>query len=556
MTIDKADVVDEVLRSGVLGSSTHQKILFEYLMDAKYRGTLHKVKAYSIAVDGFGRSEDFDGSVDSIVRVEMFRLRANLREFNQWSSKYQLHLPKASYDIQISEVAEAPDEKTLGSLRNDNKKSIRQLSRSRVMVAAAAALMAVGFGSFFLGQNLNHVHGDSHCSEIVPNVSIANLSRSYDLEHYVDQVLRGAASQFSHIHIVEDSKDCLQATSPGYEIEYSVFQDDLTYRTTLSVFSTADHHLISSENLAGNLHAGIVNTDTSNDELYFDLVTVINDWLKPGGLIHDHAVSAPWRRAESNRDYSCIASMYHSFVSDSDTDYNEALSCLEESYKRGTPLLDNLGGLAASYIAQQKNLHTATIDNPDEAAARILSDIGDRWGQHVETTVAKIYYESERSDYNSQRMRDTLLTAEKKYNSNPIILLEVSKHAGFRLGDWKYAQQISDSVKHLQSERDNSVFFVDAASSLMFEAPEPGLTKCIKAFSENSRLSNLLVNACAIRAKNDAWTSITESNLRRLGLDTDAAKIEFIENRKYDIQFKRAVIAIWQGLPKSVSHQN
>jgi len=75
ITIEKSDVVDEVKKSGVLGTSTHQIILFEYLMDAKFIGELHKVKAYTIAVDGFGRPADFDGSVDSIVRVERYSNR-------------------------------------------------------------------------------------------------------------------------------------------------------------------------------------------------------------------------------------------------------------------------------------------------------------------------------------------------------------------------------------------------------------------------------------------------------------------------------------------------
>src|SRR5690606_39142357 len=54
-----------------------------YIVEAALRGDGASIKAYAIAVDVFGRGEDFDPQADPIVRVQARRLRALLDEFNE-----------------------------------------------------------------------------------------------------------------------------------------------------------------------------------------------------------------------------------------------------------------------------------------------------------------------------------------------------------------------------------------------------------------------------------------------------------------------------------------
>jgi len=52
-----------------------------FVVDATLCGRAETVKAYTVAVDGLGRTADFDPSRDSIVRVEAGRLRAALARY-------------------------------------------------------------------------------------------------------------------------------------------------------------------------------------------------------------------------------------------------------------------------------------------------------------------------------------------------------------------------------------------------------------------------------------------------------------------------------------------
>jgi pimeloyl-ACP methyl ester carboxylesterase len=55
--------------------------LLRYLVEAEVNGAARRLTQTDIAIDVFKRDERFDPSVDSIVRVEMGRLRNKLREF-------------------------------------------------------------------------------------------------------------------------------------------------------------------------------------------------------------------------------------------------------------------------------------------------------------------------------------------------------------------------------------------------------------------------------------------------------------------------------------------
>jgi len=485
------------MKSGVLGASTHQIALFEYLINAKYEGTLKEIKAYTIAVDVFGRAHSFDSSTDSIVRVEMFRLRANLRAFNQHSMTFQLDLPKASYNILIEAIAHNTEkERKVTPLHLDGGR--KKFSHSLLVMTLIGC---VGLGAFFMGRSIQPFSDTSNCSNILPNVEISNTSQSSDLDTYIDQILHGAASQFSHIKVVSNIKDCHNSGTPGYKLLYTVYKNATSYRTALSIQAEGEGKLLGAQNISGNLKTETLTSKSVNDELYYKLVSTTNNWLMPNGVIHKNAVTRPWRNKNKFKDYNCIAIMYDSFVSDSTQDYKSSLNCLETS---------------------------------------------SRWNQHVETTIAKIFYEAERNDFNSQRMRDILLTSERANSSNPIILMEVAKQAGLRLGDWKHAKHISNEVKLIQSERDNSVYLIDAAYALLFEPSTEAVNTCNKAYSENSMISNLLINACAIRGQNIIWTKRSDANLQRLGLKTLQEKITFIETGSFDDDFKAYIIDIWR----------
>ncbi|PHR58661.1 MAG: hypothetical protein COA43_10420 [Robiginitomaculum sp.] len=99
--IDK--LLTAITDTKVFGSSKRQHQLLKYLLEETGAGRGKTIKAYSIAVDVLERDESFDNAIDSIVRVEMHRLRKNITHFNMLQNKFKIILPKASFIPKVKE---------------------------------------------------------------------------------------------------------------------------------------------------------------------------------------------------------------------------------------------------------------------------------------------------------------------------------------------------------------------------------------------------------------------------------------------------------------------
>lgn len=93
---------DEIARSGQLAK------FLSYIVEAKLRGEGDAIKAYSIAVDVFGRSPSFDPQSDPIVRVQARRLRSLLDQYYNQADDFgpvRIHLPLGRYVPEFEVVA-------------------------------------------------------------------------------------------------------------------------------------------------------------------------------------------------------------------------------------------------------------------------------------------------------------------------------------------------------------------------------------------------------------------------------------------------------------------
>src|ERR1700722_15916048 len=78
---EERTALQAVLTSGTFENRVRLANLLRYICEKYFEGDTDAIKEYSIATDVFGRSSSFDQATDSIVRVEVFRLRKKLREF-------------------------------------------------------------------------------------------------------------------------------------------------------------------------------------------------------------------------------------------------------------------------------------------------------------------------------------------------------------------------------------------------------------------------------------------------------------------------------------------
>ncbi|MET0654324.1 MAG: hypothetical protein ABWY94_01965, partial [Pseudoxanthomonas sp.] len=71
--------VERIRASNLFGRATQLLRLFDYLVACQAEGRVPK--EIEVAVDGFGRSVDFDVAQDATVRVAAHKLRKRLEDF-------------------------------------------------------------------------------------------------------------------------------------------------------------------------------------------------------------------------------------------------------------------------------------------------------------------------------------------------------------------------------------------------------------------------------------------------------------------------------------------
>ncbi|WP_404402664.1 hypothetical protein [Pelagibacterium halotolerans] len=108
----------ELLEWEVLCRSPQLAAFLSYIVEARLRGDEASIKAYSIAVDVFGREEDFDPQADPIVRVQARRLRSLLAEYYAIKGQaraVRIALPRGRYVPEFVFEADLPIEAALPS---------------------------------------------------------------------------------------------------------------------------------------------------------------------------------------------------------------------------------------------------------------------------------------------------------------------------------------------------------------------------------------------------------------------------------------------------------
>jgi len=518
------NIVDQVQASGCLGKSSRQCDLLQYLLAEMEQGRLDKITPFSVAIDVLGRDDSFDSTTDSIVRVEMHRLRKNLKHFNGTSKNLHLVIPRASYEVVV--------------IDRPQKHKVLFFEAYLKQFAFTVTVLAAVVTGFFLTQapNNDSIVTASNCSSAIPNISVVNSGDVSSLQLHVDRIIRSTISQYTSVKLVEYSQAC--EGTPSFVIDYMVLGENSKYRVAMTTYNTETSSIIKQANVGG-----IITQLDGRTNLHFDIAKSIDVLVKPYGTIPKYAATLTWGSSTYKDNYRCLITMYDSFSGESSAEYAEALSCLERSAETDLVTLDNLGGLAASYLEQAQGYRAKTVDAPLFEAEKIISKFKGKWINSVEMTIAKITYEVERPDFNSQRLKALLDESESRYDSHPQILLTVAGYSGYKLGDWEHAKHLSDRVKLLHAELDNSVYVIDAAYSLLFETNATNMQTCKMVYSENSLLANLIVHACAKQSQNSFWYKKTQANLDLLNYSSPLLQINFIQNKGLEASLSDGIIA-------------
>src|SRR3954470_22408543 len=97
---ERRAALNAVLESKEFSRAPALAKLLTYLCEKTFEGRVHEIKEFSIATEVYGRNESFGEKRDSVVRVEVSRLRKRLRQYYAEEGAHQplrIVIPAGTY---------------------------------------------------------------------------------------------------------------------------------------------------------------------------------------------------------------------------------------------------------------------------------------------------------------------------------------------------------------------------------------------------------------------------------------------------------------------------
>ncbi|MCB1494432.1 MAG: adenylate cyclase [Bauldia sp.] len=150
--------VERIVDSPDFTASDRARNFLRYVVEEALNGRADRIKAFSVAIEVFGRDETFDAQNDPVVRIEAGRLRRALEHYYLLSGKDDpvvIEIPKGGYVPVFGRnpaATRTPDSDPASPA--DGRPTAPWWPMNRWMAAGAAAavaVLAIGLGSYAVG---------------------------------------------------------------------------------------------------------------------------------------------------------------------------------------------------------------------------------------------------------------------------------------------------------------------------------------------------------------------------------------------------------------------
>ena len=356
--------LERVLSAPEFRSTERNRKFLRYVTEQMLQGQEDKVKAYSIALDVFGRSVDFDPTLDPIVRIEATRLRSSLAQYYELHGQdggLRIELPRGGYVPAISRIPPAegspanvvPPSNRHAQVSDADQSS--QLLRLQPSTLLLRAMISIGVGALVLGTALLFtLFGQQPTSALSEKPSVTVDMSSLD-ERFDGDAFMVALSQFQTLKLL--------VVPTGSEMP-----DNSQLRTSSTATSPQGHYQVVLKYRPGKTAQSVwwQVIDLSSGEALISRSQTVPDGKQPAGTLvgllanQIASVDGVINNSEARRNFAtpspgnrCVLRSYHAARSREQAALAQANDCLEQTIERQPGDADAHAALSAVLLAAE-----------------------------------------------------------------------------------------------------------------------------------------------------------------------------------------------------------
>ena len=374
--------LSRILASSDFSATARERRFLEYVVDETLAGHADRIKAYSIAIEVFGRDASFDAQNDPIVRVGAGRLRRSLERYfltGGRSDPILIDIPKGGY-APVFSFRSAADETRPATLMASLEPS-EAVPRTppwrnplwwSAAVACAALLIVLTVRAFQPASMLL----DASTPE-VPRILVARFDslsgneESTAIASGLTQEVIGQLSKFREIVVVEGA-GATRATGsppPRYALSGSVALSEKTFHLRVRLVNQADGAVLWANSYDGNKSVATL------VEAQADIAENVSTSLAQSyGIIFRADAQLEMRDAPDDwAAYSCTLAYYAYRATLDQATLPAVRDCLEGAVQRFPDYATAWGLLAQVYIDQMRFKFPFDVVSSGPAIERALT---------------------------------------------------------------------------------------------------------------------------------------------------------------------------------------
>lgn len=409
-----------LLKSNALGGSERLERLLQYLVDEELAGNGERIKSYSIALDVYKKSEDFDPASSSIIRVEMHRLKKALDLFHATCAddiSVELFFEHGSYRPHFRRKEN--DQHIANPIQNDTDKQnplgywahIIFGNRIARTLAVFSLIALMGFGVYHFVIKTGAVNCDK------PNIIIAYEDSPYFTKEKMLTTMRRIAQSYSLVAISDQS---LCSNTPNYFLQMEVVKNNLEQSIEASIKTNRGDRgyfwlrRFPIKDLENKKELELVLNQIAYKVFYFE------------GVVPSDAVTISWQNTLAKQHYQCQIKGYYALHSYDVDQQIEAIKCMEK-YADNIESASFLGIYARLLLLVENDYIDYEMDDPVAKYQKTINRALAINPSDFDTLITRLMEFRFERNFQFYRIKYALYILSNKSIDNPAVLNEIAK---------------------------------------------------------------------------------------------------------------------------------
>jgi len=427
--------VERIVASPDFAASDRARRFLRYVVEETLSGRAERIKAFSVAVEVFGRDESFDPQNDPVVRIEAGRLRRALEHYYLLSGRDDpviIDIPKGGYVPTFrlgATAAEAEPEAAppLPVAPDMAKAPVTRRHRWPAALAAVAVVLVAGIGAWYVAGMPPFSAAKANLPLAGPSVLVlpfadlgeGSVSALYSAALTDDIV--SALGTFKEITVLgvqtsrslgpePDIRALKDDLGVAYVLEGSVRADASQVRVGTRLLNTGSGAVLWSRNFEHPLTAGelfALQRTTAGE--------VASAIAQPYGIVFKAETAAEIRTPPDDLDaYLCTLRYYVYRAAITPEGYREVKTCLEAAVAEFPEYATAWALLALVYVDE---IRTGFADGKDPAEVRALAAA--RTAVRIEPENVRALQALATALFFSHKIDEAFVVADKALALNP-----------------------------------------------------------------------------------------------------------------------------------------